>query len=97
MYGGGMNAALQITLIGRQGCHLCEDAQNVLAGVIARFASENPLVEYVIEDIDVDSDLELRDKYSDEVPVLLVNGQQIAFLRFDGERISEKLVEYAKH
>jgi glutaredoxin len=92
-----MNAALQITLIGRQGCHLCEDAQTVLAGVIARFASENPLVEYVIEDIDVDSDLELRDKYSDEVPVLLVNGQQIAFLRFDGERISEKLVEYAKH
>ena len=92
-----MNAALQITLIGRQGCHLCEEAQNILAGVIARFAAENPLIEYVIDDVDVDSDLELRDKYSDEAPVLLINGQQVAFLRFDAERIYARLGDLAKN
>jgi len=92
-----MNAALQITLIGRQGCHLCEEAQNILAGVIARFAAENPLIEYVIDDVDVDSDLELRDKYSDEVPVLLINDQQVAFLRFDAERIYARLGDLAKN
>ena len=92
-----MNAALQITLIGRQGCDLCEDAHNILAGVIARFAAENPLIEYVIDDVDVDSDLELRNKYSDEVPVLLINGQQVAFLRFDAERIYARRVDLAKH
>ena len=92
-----MNAALQITLIGRQGCHLCEEAQNILAGVIARFAAENPLIEYDIDDVDVDSDLELRDKYSDEVPVLLINDQQVAFLRFDAERIYARLGDLAKN
>jgi len=92
-----MNAALQITVIGRHGCHLCEEAQNILAGVIARFAAENPLIEYVIDDVDVDSDLELRDKYSDEVPVLLINGQQVAFLRFDAERIYARLGDLAKN
>ena len=88
---------MQITLIGRQGCHLCEEAQNILAGVIARFAAENPLIEYVIDDVDVDSDLELRDKYSDEVPVLLINDQQVAFLRFDAERIYARLGDLAKN
>jgi len=92
-----MNAALQITLIGRQGCHLCEEAQNILAGVIGRFTAENPLIEYVIDDVDVDSDLELRDKYSDEVPVLLIDGQQVAFLRFDAERIYARLGDLAKN
>ena len=92
-----MKAALEITLIGRQGCHLCEEAQNILAGVIARFAAENPLIEYVVDDVDVDSDLELRDKYSDEVPVLLINGQQVAFLRFDAARIYSRLRDFAKN
>lgn len=88
-----MSAAIELTLIGRQGCHLCELAQGDLARVIGQFSTEFPDVEYVVEDLDVDSDPELRAKYSDEVPVLLLNGKQIAFFRIEPDRVLARLRE----
>lgn len=87
-----MGAQLEITLIGRQGCHLCLLAQDTLAQVIARFAAEFPNTQYTVNDLDVDSDQELLDAYSDEVPVLLINGQQVAFLKIEPDRVFAKLV-----
>ena len=45
--------SIELTLIGRAGCHLCEVAQGDLAQVISRFAHEYPRVEYSIDDIDI--------------------------------------------
>lgn len=45
-----------------------------------------------MNDLDVDSDQELLDAYSDEVPVLLINGQQVAFLKIEPDRVFAKLV-----
>ncbi len=87
-----MNQEIKLELITREGCHLCDEAQDVLAGVIARFSAEHPSVSYTIETIDIDQDTELLAKYSDEVPVLLLNDKQIAFLRLDSERVYDRLV-----
>jgi glutaredoxin len=76
---------IEITLIGRSGCHLCELAQNDLAQVIARFAAEHPAVEYTIDDVEIDQHPEYE-KYADEIPVLLINGSQHSFWRIDPER-----------
>ncbi len=84
--------AIEITLIGRSGCHLCEVAQGDLAQVIARFANEFPTVEYSIDDLDIDQNLQFA-HFTDEVPVLLINGQQVAFWRIDQDRVFEKLKE----
>ena len=86
-----MNSKIGLELITRQGCHLCDEAQDVLAGVIARFSAENPTASYTVETIDIDRSPELLAKYSDEVPVLLLNGEQISFFRIDADRVLMKL------
>ncbi|NBU23022.1 MAG: glutaredoxin family protein [Actinobacteria bacterium] len=86
--------SIEIKLIGRNGCHLCEIAQGDLAQVLARFANEHPDTEYVIEDLDIDQNPEYS-HFTDEVPVLLLNGEQIAFWRIDQDRVFAKLEELA--
>ena len=81
----------ELTLITRQGCHLCEEASNDLARVIARFTELHPDKQYSVEVIDVDSDPELSSRYSEEVPVLLLNGKQISFFRIDIDRVLAQL------
>ena len=78
--------SIELTLIGRQGCHLCEVAQGDLAQVIARFAAEHPEAQYAINVLSIDDDPSFA-KYTDEVPVLLLNGKQIAFWRIEQERV----------
>ena len=81
----------ELTLITRQGCHLCEEAANDLATVVAMFSALNPDKPYVVEVLDVDSDSSLKERYSEEVPVLLLNGEQIAFFRIDVDRVLARL------
>jgi hypothetical protein len=78
--------SIELTLIGRNGCHLCEVAQGDLAQVIARFAHEHPDVEYSVNDLEIDNHPEYSG-YSDEIPVLLLNGRQLAFWRIDQDRV----------
>jgi glutaredoxin len=82
-----VDSKLNISLITRNACHLCDEASDALAQVLARFASEYPSAEYVVENIDIDSHPELLERYSDEVPVVLLNGQQQSFWRIDQERL----------
>jgi hypothetical protein len=82
--------SIDIRLIGRSGCHLCEVAQGDLASVIARFAAEYPAVEYVVEDLDIDQNPQFA-HFTDEVPVLLVNGEQVAFWRIEQDRVFAQL------
>ena len=67
-------------LIGRQGCHLCEDAARELRGAGVD----------VIER-DVDSDTELLRLYDFRVPVVLCDGRVLAEGRIDALRIARLL------
>lgn len=60
---------IDLVLLSRNGCHLCEE---MLAVVRQMEAQESVRVEVR----DVDSDPELRSRYGDEVPVLLINGRR---------------------
>ena len=86
-----MNPKIRLELITRQGCHLCNEAQDALAGVIARFSNGHPSAAYTVETIDIDGSPKLLAKYSDEVPVLLLNEEQISFFRIDADRVLMKL------
>lgn len=61
----------RITLLDRAGCHLCEQA----ATVIDQVATERG-VDWVRTDIDGDPDLLAR--HAERVPVVLVDGHEIA-------------------
>ena len=82
--------SIELTLIGRNGCHLCEVAQGDLAQVIARFAAEHPEVEYSVNDLEIDQHPGYSG-YSDEIPVLLLNGRQLSFWRIDQDRVYKAL------
>lgn len=61
----------RVTLVDRQGCHLCEEA----AAVIERVADRTGVT---WTRVDVDSSPELLHKYTDLVPVVLVDGREVA-------------------
>ncbi len=85
-----MPEQIQLTMLVRQGCHLCEVAESDLARVLGRFSAEYPETGYSVELVEIDARPEFE-KYSDDIPVLMINGKQVAFWRIDEERIFEQL------
>lgn len=82
---------IQIDLIVRNGCHLCAYAQDDLGRVVARFAAEYPESEYTVRVMDISDQVDFQ-RFTDEVPVLLINGKQEAFWRIDEDAVYKKLV-----
>ncbi len=77
-------------MVVRQGCHLCEVAENDLARVLGRFSAEYPESGFEVELVEIDARPDLE-KYTDDIPVLLINGKQVAFWRIDEDRVFEQL------
>ena len=89
-----MPEQIHLTLIVRQGCHLCEVAESDLARVLGRFSAEHPDTGFGVELVEIDSKPEFE-KYTDDIPVLLINDQQVAFWRIDEDRVFEQLRKLA--
>ena len=75
---------MKIELVGREGCHLCADAEGVLAQVCQDYG-----VEYQL--LTIDSDPELADLYWERIPVLLLDGEVFDFWRINESRLRERL------
>jgi len=73
-----------VTLYTRQGCHLCDDAKRVLMDAQRR-------VEFEYEERDIDADPELRRLYSEEVPVVAINGSKAFKYRVNVQEFLKKL------
>ena len=74
----------RVTLYGRSGCHLCDDARAAIAAVCAELGES-------FTEVDIDSDPALRERFSDEVPVTFVDGRQHDFWRVDPQRLRAAL------
>lgn len=68
----------------RAGCHLCAEALKAVRALQAESA-----VDVVLRD--VDEDPTLHDRYSERVPVVTLNGREVASLHVDGERLRRAL------
>ncbi len=79
---------VRVTLVVRAGCHLCEPARETVARVAADLG-----VGWA--EVDVDSDPELVARWSQEVPVTLVDGRQHDFWRVDESRLRTALARPA--
>jgi len=80
----GRGAPPRVTLYTRPGCHLCDDARAVVAAVCAELGER-------FEEVDIDADEALRERYTDEIPVTLVDGRQHDFWRVDPVRLRAAL------
>lgn len=74
-----------MVLVGRDGCHLCDEARLV----VRRVAEETGTG---WSEVDVDSDPALLHAYSDQVPVVLVDGTPHDFWRVDEQRLRAALL-----
>ena len=81
-----MTPKIELTLIGKPGCHLCDDAEAVVLEVMSEFADSVSLTKQNILDDD-----ELFARYSEEIPVLLINGKVHNYWRIDPERLRSAL------
>jgi glutaredoxin len=95
-----MSTTIDLTLIGKSGCHLCDEARVTVNAVVGAFRAEytgvarHIQVNLVEHDILVDE--ELWNKYSEEVPVLLINGKVHNYWRIDPVRLRGALEEYVR-
>ncbi len=86
--------SIQLTLIGKPGCHLCDEARDAIAGVLLEFRKANPNTDVTVEEQNILEDEALREKYAEEIPVLLIDGKMHNYWRIDDERLMRAL--YAK-
>lgn len=70
----------EIILVTKSQCHLCEAARDV----VGRVASDAGLG---WQERSIDDDPALRDRFAEEVPVVLVDGVQRDFWRIDESRL----------
>jgi glutaredoxin len=79
---------IELTLIGKPGCHLCDDAEAVIDVVLAELELQIPVDKKNILD-----DEALFARYSEEIPVLLINGKVHNYWHIDPERLRSALAE----
>lgn len=73
-----------VTLYTRAGCHLCDDAKEVILAARAR-------AEFDYEELDIDADPELRRLYNEEVPVIAIDRRKAFKYRVDMNEFLKRL------
>ncbi|MYR54771.1 glutaredoxin family protein [Streptomyces sp. SID625] len=74
-----------VTLVRKPGCHLCDDAQAVVEKVCGELGVR-------WEGRDITEDAALYDAYWEQIPVVLIDGEQHTFWRVNEERLRRALV-----
>ena len=75
---------VELVLLGRRDCHLCEQAELDLARVLPEFDAR-------IRKVDVDEDPEMKRLYGDQLPVGLIDGRKVFKVRVDADRLRRVL------
>lgn len=74
----------EVIVYSRKGCHLCEIVKESLVKLQKRGG-------YNWHEIDVDSDANIRRLYTDEVPVVFIDGRKAFKYRLDEKEFLRKL------
>ncbi|WP_407319067.1 glutaredoxin family protein [Isoptericola halotolerans] len=76
--------ASRVVVYSRADCHLCDEARAVVAAVCAEMGE-------TWQEIDIDAEPALVERYGDYVPVVEVDGVQQGFWRIDAARLARRL------
>jgi glutaredoxin len=79
-----MRSTSRVRLLSKPGCHLCDDAREIVAAVCAELGES-------FEEVSIESDPELQREYSEQIPVIFVDGRQHDFWRVDPDRLRKAL------
>ena len=73
-----------VTLYGRPGCHLCDEARAELE----RLRAEVP---FAVDEVDIEGDPALHARYLERIPVVAVDGEVLSELFVDPPALLRKL------
>jgi glutaredoxin len=79
-----MSVLRQVVVYSRKGCHLCEIVKETLAKLHRRGG-------FTLQEVDVDGDEQLRRQFTDEVPVVFIDGHKAFKYRMDEHEFLRKL------
>jgi hypothetical protein len=74
----------RVTLIGKPGCHLCDEARAVVARVTGELGLD-------FDELSILDDPDLQARYWEQIPVTLVDGEQHDFWRVSETRLRAAL------
>jgi glutaredoxin len=77
-----------VTLYGKPGCCLCDEARQALAPLRERHG-------FRLEEVDITRDPGLAAAYRERIPVVAVEGQEVCDLHVDAEAVEERLARVA--
>jgi glutaredoxin len=78
----------KLTLYGKPGCHLCDDARKA----VERVREQR---EFELEEVDVSADPRLHRKYGERIPVLELDGEPVFELFVDPDGLRRRLDKVA--
>lgn len=87
-----MSDAVEVTIYSREVCPLCDEAEATVEAVAERVD-----VPVSVEEVDVDTDPELRERYGERVPYVLVDGRPAFKFRVDAAELAGKLEAAAEN
>lgn len=76
---------VEVTLITKPGCHLCDDARPVVERVVAETEG------VTLTELDMLQDASLAERWAEDIPVVLVDGRQHSAWRVDEARLRDRL------
>lgn len=76
---------VEITLISKPGCHLCDDARPIIERVVAGFDGVS------LTELSILEDPALEERWSDDIPVVLIDGRPHSAWRVDAEKLTERI------
>jgi glutaredoxin len=73
-----------VTLYGKPGCHLCDDAR----AIVERVRAEHP---FELREVDVSLDPGLHREYGERIPVLELDGEELFEFHVDGPALARRV------
>ncbi len=78
-----------VTLYGKPGCCLCDEARAVVAGVRAAHP-------FALEEVDITLDPVLERRYRERIPVVCVDGEEAFEYRVEAAELAGRLATVAR-
>lgn len=75
----------RLTLLGKPGCHLCDDAREIIAEVLTEFP------DVALEEKSILDDQALFDRFWEEIPVVLLDDSVHTIWKVDPQRLRRAL------
>jgi glutaredoxin len=80
-------ASVTVELMGKPGCHLCDDARVIVRGVLEEFPGVDLAERNILEDA------EMFETMKNDIPVVMINGQRHSTWRVDADALRQAVTE----